>query len=119
MRILEWFRRLFRRKKEVEPEPIEERAQRFEGIAFTVDPEDILPSNVLDYMADMLSEKTLIPSYLRTDMAAAAKLPAIAWALARKSRDECPPELGELRSAALEYARRVAVTVSRRGESWL
>jgi len=115
MRIPEWFWRLFRRKKEPETEPVEERAERFEGIAFLVEPQlsslAAFEESVLDYMADMLSDKTLIPSYLRPDMAAAAKLPRIAWELARKHRDDCAPELRVLRSAAVEYARRVSTAV--------
>lgn len=108
--ILDWFRRLFRRKKEVEAEPVQEHAQRFEGLSFLVKTNDVCPS-VLDYIADMLSEKTLIPTHLRAEMAAARKLPAIAWDLARKHREECPPELRVLRSAALEYARRLSAAV--------
>jgi len=66
---------------------------------------------VLDYIADMLSDKRLVPSYLRGEMATARRLPAQAWELARKCREECPAELLETRSAAMNYAQRVAVAV--------
>lgn len=129
MRILDWFRRLFRRKKEVEAEPIEERAERFEGVSSMPDPRltslEAFEESVLDYIADMLSDRTLIPSYLRKEMAAARKLPAEAWDWARVREELC--DQGGLfrhvhigfRAAALEHARRVALAVSRRGDSWL
>ena len=120
MRILDWFRRLFRRKEvevEAEPAPITTEAARSEQAPD--EPEeymlpvevDLLP--VLDYMADMLSDKTLIPSYLRAEMAAARRLPAAAWAMARKPGEACLPHLLPVRDAAVELARQVAMAVLR------
>ena len=108
MRILGWFRH----KKEPveETAPIGECAHRFDAKPFLVEPEDILLT-VLGYIADMLSDKRLIPTYLRSEMAAAHRLPAEAWELARKSREECPSEFMGIRDAALEHTRRVATAV--------
>lgn len=103
MGIRNWFRRS---KKE----SVGEHAQRFDAPPFPAQPEDILLT-VLKYVEDMLSDKRLIPSYLRGEMLTARRLPAEAWELARKSREECPPELMETRRAAVEYAMRVALKV--------
>jgi len=116
MGIREWFRR----KKEPEPttaveEPVEERARRFDGTPSPARPTEPLPL-ALDYIADMLSDKRLVPSYLRGEMAMARRLPAEAWEMARKHEDECPVELMEIRSAALEHARRVAALCDERSE---
>ena len=110
MRILNWFRR--KKESMEEPAPIGECAHRFDTKPFLTEPEDILLT-VLGYIADMLSDKRLIPTYLRSEMAAAHRLPAEAWELARKSREECPPELMGIRDAALEHARQVAIAVLR------
>ena len=103
MRIRNWFRR-------PKKEPVGEHAQRFDAKPFPAQPEDILLT-VLKYIEDMLSDKKLIPSYLRGEMLTARRLPVEAWELARKSREECPPEFVETRRAAVEYAMRVAMTV--------
>lgn len=110
MRILDWFRR--KKKSTTTVEEIGEHARRFDAKPFLVEPEDILLT-VLSYMADMLSDRRLIPTYLRSEMAAARKLPAEVWELARKSREECPSELMGIRDVTLEHARRVALAVLR------
>ena len=111
MGVRDWFRRKKEPPGPVE-EPVGERAQRFDAKPSLVGPEAILPA-VLDYIADMLSDKRLVPSYLRGEMAAARKLPAEAWGLAGKPGDECEPELAGIRSAAVEHARRVSTAVLR------
>lgn len=103
MRIRNWFRR---RKKE----PVGEHAQRFDARPFPAQPEDILLT-VLKYIEDMLSDKKLIPSYLRGEILTARRLPAEAWELARKSKEECSLELVETRRAAVEYAMRISLAI--------
>ena len=103
MRVRNWFRRS---KKE----PVGECAQRFDAPPFPAEPEDILLT-VLGYITDMLSDKKLIPSYLRGEILTARRLPPEAWELARKSREECPPELVETRRAAVEYAMRISLSI--------
>jgi len=114
MRIRDCLRRLWPRREQSEPELVEEaiaeHAQRFDAKPSPAQPPDILPP-VLDYIADMLSDRRLVPSYLRTEMAAARKLPGIAWELARKDRAESLPELLGIRNAALEHAMRVSTAV--------
>lgn len=108
MGIRDWFRR----KKKPKIEPIEERAQRFDARPSLVpaEPEGILLA-VFDYIEDMLSDKRLVPTYLRSEMSTARKLPTEAWELARKSREDCPSEFVEIRSIAVEYGMRVSIAV--------
>jgi len=80
---------------------------------FQVSPDDLYPAT-LDYIAEMLSGKELVPSYLRKEMEAARKLPAKAWECARQHREDTfwPALLG-IRAAALEHARRVFTAILR------
>lgn len=75
-----------------------------------LEPNDILLA-AMDYIADMLSDKKLVPSYLRTEMGVARRLPAVAWEMARKPSSECLFELSGLRGVALEHARQVSKAV--------
>ena len=102
MKIRDWLRK---RK-----EPPGEHAQRFDTKRSPVQPPDIFPA-VLDYIEDMLADRRLVPSYLRSEIAAARKLPPEVWELARKCSEECPPELTPSRSAAVVHAMRVSTAV--------
>ena len=112
MKVREWFRRKKEPREEVAVAPEPEVAQRFDTKRSPVQPPDIFPA-VLNYIEDMLGDRRLVPSYLRTEMAAARKLPPEAWELARKDSEECPPELAPIRSAAVTHAMRVSTAVLR------
>jgi len=103
-------RNWFRRKKKLKIEPIGEHAQRFDAKPSPAEPKDILLA-VFTYIVDMLSDRRLIPTYLRSDMAAARRLPIEAWELAQKPKKDCPLEFMEIRSVAVEYGMRVSKAI--------